>query len=278
MRVAEYPRPMLSDEVETAQTIAMMDELADADAAHRLVIEATANALDQAGISLDAGTEAKTNAVYWWLKKTIRYIPTPGTSPLVDQTLIPPASLLAMPDPEGDCPQFSMLAQAMLRVCCIRSFFKTIAADPDFPETYTHVYNVVEIAPDRFTAFDSSNGPAPGAEYAHRLKERVWPQIRKMKCQPRGGDSLSAKGNEAMVKNYRRNPSNRNVTLRSRMNGTSHLFYPLQGLGRMGDTVCDQDGNCYDTTDPNNVIQTTEGGEPVFSSPTGASSSVIMQG
>lgn len=51
-----------------------------------------------------------------------------------------------------------------------------------------------------------------------------------------------------MVHATRRAPSNRNAVLRRGLRGTtSHIFYPLQGLGRLGDTVCDDDGNCYDT-------------------------------
>ena len=243
MRVAEYNRPMLSDEVETAQTIALMDELADKDAAHRLVIEATYKALDEAGATLSSGPLDKATAVYWFLKRTIRYVPTPGTSPLVDQTLIPPASLLSMPDPEGDCPQFSMLASAMLRVCCVPCLYKTIAADPDFPDTYSHVYNVVGIGGGRFLPFDSSNGPEPGAEYNRRFKERIWPALKKSKCVPSiaSGPSSVTKGNQ-MVRTSARPIaiSNRNAVLRRGLKGTGHLFYPLQG------TVCDEDGNCYD--------------------------------
>lgn len=180
---------MLSDEVETAQTVHMMDELAEADAAHRLVIEATYRALDQAGLNLESSDYAKAVAVFWFLKRTIRYVPTPGTSPLVDQTLIPPATLLAMPDPEGDCPQFSMLASAMMKVLCVPCLYKTIAADEAFPDTYSHIYNIVRIAPGRFMPFDSSNGPEPGAEYSRAFKRRVWPQVHKTKCGRRLGDA-----------------------------------------------------------------------------------------
>jgi transglutaminase-like putative cysteine protease len=196
VRIAEYPRPMLSDEVETAQTVHMMDELADADAAHRLVIEATYRALDEAGRTLESSDYEKAVAVFWFLKRTIRYVPTPGTSPLVDQTLIPPATLLAMPDPEGDCPQFSMLASAMLRVLCVPCFYKTIAADQDYPDTYSHIYNVVRVGAGRFMPFDSSNGPEPGAEYSPAFKRRIWPQVLKTKCGRNrlgdAGDSVSS--------------------------------------------------------------------------------------
>lgn len=189
VRVREFPRPMLSDEIETAQTIATMDELAEADAAHRLVIDATAIALQEAGIDQTATPLQKAIAVFWYLKRRVRYVTTPATSALVDQTLIPPASLLSMPDPEGDCPQFSMLAAAMLRVCCVPSLFVTIAADPALDQ-YSHVYNAVCVNDEVFLPFDSSNGPAPGAEYAHWSKRRMWPTTHPFFC-----DSARNNGN-----------------------------------------------------------------------------------
>lgn len=165
----------MSDDVVTAQTVAYMDELADRDAGDRIVIDATHQALDEASIDMTADTWTKACAIFWFLKRTIRYVPTPGTSPLVDQTLIPPSTLLAMPDPHGDCPQFSMLAKAMMQVCCIPAMFKTIAAEPEFPDVYSHIYNVVVLGPNLYVPFDSSNGPEPGTEYSRPFKRRVWP-------------------------------------------------------------------------------------------------------
>lgn len=234
---------MLSDDVETAQTIYMMDALAFEDAGHRLVVDATHEALRDAGRTLRSSPAEKACAIYWWLKRRIRYVPTPGTNPLVDQTLIPPATLLSMPDPEGDCPQFSMLAAAMLRVCCVPSRFKTIAADQTFPDLFSHVYNVVQIGPDQFMPFDSSNGPQPGAEFARPHKTRVWPPVAKDRCK------------EAMTRNALPIPSFRNRLLRAqRMRGglhDGHLYQTLNGIGRMGDDGSFDTTPLYSSTDPN---------------------------
>ena len=120
---------MRSDDEETAQTVSYMDELAAADANDPAVIAATAEALDAADMDVNASPLQKAHAVFWFLKRTVRYVPTPGTSPLVDQTLITPTAILAMPEPIGDCPQFSMLAAAMFRVLCMECLFVTIAAE-----------------------------------------------------------------------------------------------------------------------------------------------------
>lgn len=247
VNIREYARPMMSDEIETAQTVYKMDELADEDAAHRLVVEATRRALTEAGIDQTAEPVAKAIGIYWWLKRNIRYVDTPATSALVDQTLIPPASLLAMPEPEGDCPQFSMLASAMLRVCCIPSFFVTIAADPAINQ-YSHIYNSVCIGPGVFLPFDSSNGPAPGAEYGQYSKKKVWRTTRGYRCDATRGGSGDSMTYNAPVRSLR------NTVLRRRIAGTrpaasysatGHLFHPLQGV-RLGQVSCDEDGNCYD--------------------------------
>ena len=218
---------MRSDDEETAQTVAYMDELAAANAGDRAVIAATADALSDAGIDARSATPLQQAcAVYWWLKKTIRYVPTPGTSPLVDQTLISPCAVLAMPEPIGDCPQFSMLACAMFRVLCMRSLFVTIAAEPSAPDQWSHIYNTVEISPSQWMPFDSSNGPSPGAEYAKPFKRRVWPRIAPGKC-------IGKEGSKEMMRSttHQKSPAGmRNRALR----------------GAMGTVNCDQDGNCYD--------------------------------
>ncbi len=228
VRILEYDRPMQSDDIETAQTVSYMDELAAADASDPAITAATAEALDDAGIDSAASALEKAHAVFWWLKRTIRYVPTPGTSPLVDQTLITPCAVLAMPEPIGDCPQFSMLACAMFRVLCMESMFVTIKAEQEFPDLWSHIYNTVEIFPGQFLPFDSSNGPEPGAEYARPFARKVWPRISPSRC------NRSQRSKEQMLRNTyagRAVPSMRNRSLR----------------GALGDINCDADGNCVDT-------------------------------
>lgn len=216
---------MRSDDEETAQTVQYMDELAAADAKDPAVIAATMEALELAGLDAGSGDLEKACAVYWYLKSTVRYVPTPGTSPLVDQTLITPSAVLAMPEPIGDCPQFSMLACAMFRVLCMNSLFVTIAAEKFAPDQWSHIYNTVEVAPGTWLPFDSSNGPEPGAEFAKPFKRRVWPRITANEC---------SKGKVIMLRTtrHRAGASMRNRALR----------------GTMGDVVCDDEGNnCIDT-------------------------------
>lgn len=215
---------MKSDDEETAQTVLYMEELSAADASDPAVIAAADEALDFAGITREATDQQKTCAVFWWLKKTIRYVPTPGTSHLVDQTLITPTATLAMPEPIGDCPQFSMLADAMLRALSIDSLYTTIAAEELAPDQWSHIYNMVRTGPDSWLPFDSSNGPSPGAEYARPYKKKVWPRMT-----PAAGRQ---KGKLLMM--------------RSTFDGAGAGMRNRSLRSTLGDVNCDADGNCYD--------------------------------
>lgn len=212
VQIDEIDRPMRSDDEETAQTIGMMEKIAARDSNDPAVVAAVDEALSQAGLNRESPAFDKACAVFWWLKRNIEYVPTPGTSPLVDQTLISPTALLAMPEPIGDCPQFSMLASAMFRVLCMNSMFVTIAAEPMFPHQWSHVYNTVEIFPDQYIPFDSSNGPEPGAEYAQSFRRRIWPRIEPGKCQTKEKAS-------DMVRSMKKGGSMRNRNLRSALHG-----------------------------------------------------------
>lgn len=212
VQIDEIERPMKSDDEETAQTIGMMDKIAARDSNDRAVVAAVDEALSQANLTRNSPAFDKACAVFWWLKANIEYVPTPGTSPLVDQTLISPTALLAMPEAIGDCPQFSMLAAAMFRVLCMDSMFVTIAAEPMFPHQWSHVYNTVEIFPGQYIPFDSSNGPEPGAEYSQWFRRRVWPRIEPGKCQTKETAS-------DMVRQMKKGGSMRNRNLRSALHG-----------------------------------------------------------
>jgi hypothetical protein len=79
-----------------------------------------------------------------------------------------------MPEPSGDCDDFSMLCAAMLRALGIESAFKTIAADSADPTRYSHVY-VMAIRPEGELALDCSHGSTPGWEAPAVGKTRLWP-------------------------------------------------------------------------------------------------------
>lgn len=75
-------------------------------------------------------------AIFWYVKKAVRFRDDPDH----DELLIAPAILLAMPTPEGDCDDFSMLTAALLEAARIPWEFVTVAADHDSPGRFSHVY------------------------------------------------------------------------------------------------------------------------------------------
>ena len=155
-----------------------------------------------------------------------------------------PTAVLAMPDPIGDCPQFSMLAAAMFRVACMNSLFVTIAAERSFPEQWSHIYNTVEVSPGRFLPFDSSHGPEPGAEYARPFKRRVWPRLTPGLCTP----GTRQKGKAMVRSSYAANAGRgmRSHTLRGNLGDCSE--------DDMGNTFCTDSTITYDTTPGSGVL------------------------
>lgn len=205
---------MRSDDEETAQTVSYMDQIAADESSHPAIRNAATEALEDAALTPNASDPDKANAVFWWLKRNVRYVSVPGTNPLVDQTLIAPTALLAMPEPIGDCAQFAMLAAAMFRVLCMECRFVTIAAERLQPDQWSHVYNTVEIFPGAFMPFDASNGPEPGAEYARPFKRRTWPKLNPGKCVSKEGAATMMRGNYGSPRGMR------NAALRTALRGT----------------------------------------------------------
>jgi hypothetical protein len=174
VRLTTLARPIPeSDESATAQTIGVMAELVREDSTAPSIRRATAAAI--AGTPRDQENVAA--AIHRWVREHVRFVQDSslaGFSPDPDaaEVLVRPIDLLSMPQPEGDCDDFSMLAAAMLRSAGIRSAFKTVAADATSPD-YSHVY-VVTLLPSGAKALDASHGPYFGWEAPATGKARVW--------------------------------------------------------------------------------------------------------
>lgn len=169
------PRPGdgTDDEANTAQTIARMVEYTTTDS--------QAPAIREAALTATAGTndaDQAARAIHAWIRSHVAYADdnqyVNGIVPAAQfvQVLIRPVDLLGMPRPAAKCASFSMLTAAMLRAVGIESEFRTIAADPESPELYSHVYVIAYVpAP---LAIDASHGPRPGWEAPLAGKSRNW--------------------------------------------------------------------------------------------------------
>jgi hypothetical protein len=181
VHIQEFDRPE-GDQSLTRQAIALMHALANRDQHHPRIHAAALQIARQ--LPDHPRPQRIADTVFYFVKRAMRYqhedeMHTPFNDFadfLYDQTLIEPAAILSMPDPRGDCVDFSMLCSALLQVFHIPAAYRTIAANPASPD-YSHVYVVAQLAPGRFYALDTSNGPAPGMEFALPKGKRkaTWP-------------------------------------------------------------------------------------------------------
>ena len=174
-----------NSDVSTADTIENMRALVLRSAGTPIVRQATQDALARLGPN--SPTQNKVNALFWYVKRTVRFttdeekvsqalgIPTEDK-----ELLISPDVLLQMPQPMGDCDDFSMLLAAMLVSSGIPVdvYFTTVAVDDMEPNRWSHVFvKTVFMDGDREKVYclDASHGAYPGwsTDGIHRLKD--WP-------------------------------------------------------------------------------------------------------
>lgn len=164
------------DEAATAVTIAHMAQYAKEDSLSPIIRRAAAEATQDAS---SRNTQELCAGVFRWIQRRVRFQNDEQTAapiwaqPSSTEVLIRPLDLLTMPQPAGDCDDFSMLCASMLRALGIETSFKTVAADPAAPATYTHVY-VIAHTPAGDVAVDTSHGTHPGWEVESAGKTRTW--------------------------------------------------------------------------------------------------------
>ena len=165
------------DELRTAHTVGLMARYAREDSRHPLIRRAALEAirdLRQRNPRQEAGR------VWRWIRDRVQFIEDRDIAALAgirdaDETevLIRPVDLVTMPEPSGDCDDYSMLTASMLRALGIPSAFRAIAADASQPDTYSHVY-VVAFIDGQELVLDASHGPRPGWEAPAAGKVRTW--------------------------------------------------------------------------------------------------------
>lgn len=178
VRYARIAQPS-GDEEATAQTVALMSYFARADSHAEIVRRAALEATQGSRTPRDSA------ALIWrWIKARVQYdldsrpaAPLEGVDAESAEVLIRPVDLLAMPAPAGDCDDFSMLCAAMLLAVGIEPQFKTIAAEADAPQLYSHVFVVAFLPGGQTISLDCSHGPVAGWEAPAAGKSRLWPVI-----------------------------------------------------------------------------------------------------
>lgn len=181
VRVLEIERPQPEDdESTTAQTVAMMAHLVREDSSNPIVRRAAYSAIAAAPSNADDETNrrAVVAAVHQWIRDRVMFVEDSTLAGFSDdpagaEVLVRPIDLLTMPQPKGDCDDFSMLAAAMLRALGFQCAFRTVAAEKGNPN-YSHVYAVVML-PSGAMPIDASHGPYAGWEAQAQGKKRDWP-------------------------------------------------------------------------------------------------------
>ena len=176
---------LLPDEpdAQVAATVAIMRELVNADAPYMGREAAQAGANDPRLSDLE-----KCKRLWRYVKGKLTFVED-GTltgmfkardpqTPVVE-ALIRPVDMARMCaggscKRVGDCDDFSMYLAALLKYCGVECKFATIAADPQAPGRFSHVY-VVAYADGERLPLDASHGPHAGWESPKRFRLQEWP-------------------------------------------------------------------------------------------------------
>ena len=119
--------------------------------------------------------------VYWWIKNHVKFEEDEsilanqlGYADPNQELLIPADTLLSMPQPMGDCDDFSMLAASFMVAAKIPVWFVAVAVDETEPWRFSHVYCAV-LVDNAVVPFDASHGSHLGWETKrHVFRREEW--------------------------------------------------------------------------------------------------------
>lgn len=163
--------PMDTD-VSTVQTLEQMKSLAIESATSPLIAHVVNTCLINTAKKNPTNREIA-RAIWWWVKSHVQferdenilarelgYEKDPN-----QELLIMPTTLIMMPQPMGDCDDFSMLTGALCVCAGIPYWYVAIAEDEREPERFSHVYGKCYLVSERqFMNMDVSFGTVPGWE------------------------------------------------------------------------------------------------------------------
>lgn len=176
--------PLRSD-VSTADTIAILRKLVRQYQSHPWVVASTQEALVEHWPA--ASHRDMACAIFHWVRRKVRFVEDEQLmyeqlgvpyQHLDKELLIVPPTLLAMPQPMGDCDDFSLLLACQLACAGLEPFFVTVAADPHDPRKFSHIYVCARLADESsYLALDAGNRLAavePGWELPRVTRKAIW--------------------------------------------------------------------------------------------------------
>lgn len=182
--VLSNPTHRYNSDVSTRDTIRVMQRLAHGYSRHPSVVMAVSHALTGIDPSLQRDVAC---AIFYWVRTNIRFVEDEtllyeqlgvDLEDLDKELLIVPPVLLSMPNPQGDCDDFSLLLAAMLLCAGLRPYFVTVAADPLEPQKFSHIYICVHLADENnHLCLDAGNRLVmvePGWESPRVTRKAIW--------------------------------------------------------------------------------------------------------
>lgn len=171
-------------DTDTLRTVGRMARIVCIAAQHPKVVQAAAAAAG--GFDRLMSRERVATAIYYWIREHVTFCldETLVASALIAagyavapdaELLVAPWVLVDMPRPMGDCDDFSMLCASMLSVYGIPARLVIIAADPEVPDQYSHVYTQAQLENGEWITLDCSHGPYPGWEAPRAFRKSTWP-------------------------------------------------------------------------------------------------------
>lgn len=164
----------------TAQTIARMVDLIKESCGDPLFQRVAQSSLTWSGGSGDARSIA---AGCWWaVKHMMRFVQDSGALYLLVgphdalELLVSPAAMVRARQMQGDCDDFTMMVCAMLQCLGVPFEILTVAASPQDPSRFSHVYARAVMPDGSRIPLDASHGKYPGWEVpkSRQFRLQVW--------------------------------------------------------------------------------------------------------
>jgi hypothetical protein len=110
---------------------------------------------------------AKCWAVFWWVKHCVKFRLDEATMFRIGERnqqdlLIAPPVLTRMKNPAEDCDGFTMLIASMCAILGVPVVIATVAASPQDPARWSHVFPCALLPGDQVMPLDASHGVGPG--------------------------------------------------------------------------------------------------------------------
>lgn len=118
-------------------------------------------------------------AIFYWIKNHVTFTEDEGVvsgqlgyQDFNQELLIAPIVLLEMPQPAGDCDDFSMLAASLCLAARIPVWYVAIAVDEAEPNRWSHVFCQVLLDGHK-VSFDASHGRCLGWHTSRQIYRRA---------------------------------------------------------------------------------------------------------